>query len=104
MLFIIQLEFTFVNVLLKILFQETAWYQCKFENCTTKNPCEMLCIKCNKHFCLAHRHHGCLDELPGKEAKRVLREAAKKLNEQFAITKGEADKKVHYFIRINVLF
>lgn len=55
----------------------------------------MLCIKCNKHFCLAHRHHGCLDELPGKEAKKVLREAAKKLNEQFIIAKEKADKKVN---------
>jgi len=54
---------------------------------------------------LAHRHHGCLDELPGKEAKRVLREAAKKLNEQFAIAKKEADKKVtfyfnHYYLLV----
>jgi len=57
---------------------------------------------------LAHRHHGCLDELPGKEAKRVLREAAKKLNEQFAIAKKEADKKVtfyfnHYCLLVNFI-
>lgn len=62
-----------------------------------KNPCEMLCIKCNKHFCLTHRHHGCLDELPRKEAKKVLREAAKKLNEQFIIAKEIADKKVNAY-------
>lgn len=54
----------------------------------------MLCPKCDKHYCLAHRHHGCLDELPGKEARKVLREAAKKSKDQFAIAKEEADKKV----------
>lgn len=63
----------------------------------------MLCPKCNKHYCLEHRHHGCLDELPRKEAKKVVREAAKKSKEQFAIVKEEADKKVcklkfsHYY-------
>lgn len=54
----------------------------------------MLCPKCSIHYCLAHRHHGCLDELPSKEAKKAVREAAKKSKEQFEITKREADKKV----------
>jgi len=54
----------------------------------------MLCPKCDKHYCLAHRHHGCLDELPGKEARKVLREAAKKSKDLFTIAKEEADKKV----------
>lgn len=54
----------------------------------------MLCPNCNLHFCLAHRHHGCFDELAGYEVRKVKREAAKKLKDQFAIAKEEADKKV----------
>ncbi|XP_050535419.1 AN1-type zinc finger protein 1-like isoform X2 [Daktulosphaira vitifoliae] len=73
---------------------ETTWYKCTHETCDTKNPCEMLCPKCDKHYCLAHRHHGCLDELPGCERKKILREAAKKSKNQFAIVKEEADKKI----------
>lgn len=73
---------------------DTTWYKCTHESCETKNPCEMLCPKCSKHYCLAHRHHGCLDELPSKEAKKAVREAAKKSKEQFEIAKKEADKKI----------
>lgn len=54
----------------------------------------MLCPKCSIHYCLVHRHHGCLDELPSKEAKKAVREAAKKSKEQFEIVKKEVDKKV----------
>ncbi|XP_022160548.1 AN1-type zinc finger protein 1-like [Myzus persicae] len=78
---------------------ETTWFKCTFDSCMSKNPCEMLCPKCDKHYCLAHRHHGCLDELPGKEARKVLREAAKKSKDQFAIAKEEADKKIEASLR-----
>lgn len=54
----------------------------------------MECMKCLKHFCLAHRHHDCYDKLTPKETKKLLREAAKKSQNQFSIVKEEADKKV----------
>lgn len=54
----------------------------------------MICLECNGHYCLTHRNHGCGEELVGKEARRLLREAAKKSKEHFAIVKENADKKV----------
>ncbi|VVC27937.1 Zinc finger, AN1-type [Cinara cedri] len=79
--------------------QATTWYECTFNGCNTKYGCEMQCIKCLQHFCLLHRHHGCFDELTTKETKKLLREAAKKSQNQFSIVKEEADKKIEATLR-----
>lgn len=41
----------------------------KCDLCETRTPCEMPCVKCKKHFCLAHRHHGCLDPTEEERTK-----------------------------------
>lgn len=63
-------------------------YTCSGEACKERSAVEMKCAKCERHFCLTHRHHdSCYanldDVLPWRLPKM-----------QFAKAKEESDKKV----------
>ncbi|KAL1137995.1 hypothetical protein AAG570_009690 [Ranatra chinensis] len=61
-------------------------FKCHFDGCNTNDAIEMNCIVCRLHFCLEHRHHGCLD------GTRKDKWQAPKL--QFNRAKAETDKVV----------
>lgn len=65
-------------------------FKCNAENCKSSDPMEMNCVKCHKHYCLEHRHHGCLDvshSLTKREKQRLPKE-------QFKKAKAETDAMV----------
>lgn len=69
-------------------------YKCSYENCTAVSPVEMNCCVCKHHFCLEHRHHGCIDEAQAKrDRKREKWEAPKK---QFELARQEAHRQVGF--------
>ncbi|XP_066992532.1 AN1-type zinc finger protein 1 [Anabrus simplex] len=37
-------------------------YYCSKSDCQAASPVEMACPFCRLHFCLQHRHHGCIDK------------------------------------------
>ncbi|XP_063993500.1 AN1-type zinc finger protein 1-like [Diachasmimorpha longicaudata] len=62
---------------------------CSQEECKSTSAVEMNCVECKKHFCLAHRHHGCLEMSQDEIAKR-LREWEKP-KEDFRSAKSAVD-------------
>lgn len=67
-------------------------YTCKYGGCSTLNPVEMCCPVCKKHFCLQHRHHGCIDkDQATRDKEREKWEAPRK---QFELAKAETDRQV----------
>ncbi|KAJ9591388.1 hypothetical protein L9F63_001994 [Diploptera punctata] len=71
--------------------QPTSYY-CKFQGCNSVSPVEMCCPVCKEHFCLQHRHHGCID----KDQKERIKERDKwdAPKKQFEIAKAEADRQI----------
>lgn len=45
-------------------------YVCTDELCKNTSLIEMHCIKCKKHYCLKHRHHGCSEQSKEKKLKK----------------------------------
>ncbi|XP_015111093.1 AN1-type zinc finger protein 1-like [Diachasma alloeum] len=66
---------------------------CSQELCKSSSPVEMNCIECKKHFCLAHRHHGCL-EISEDEIAMKLKEWAKP-KEEFKSAKSTVDAAIN---------
>ncbi|XP_069679014.1 AN1-type zinc finger protein 1-like [Periplaneta americana] len=67
-------------------------YSCNHEGCSTLNPVEMCCPVCKRHFCLQHRHHGCIDKAQAtRDKEREKWEAPRK---QFELAKAETDRQV----------
>lgn len=73
-------------------------FDCNFENCKDRSPLQLMCSNCNVHYCITHRHHGCRDDLPKGERKKLQVEQWKKPKEQFKIAKAQIDTKVMYII------
>lgn len=72
--------------------QPTTYYSCKYENCNSLSPIEMCCFVCKKHFCLQHRHHGCIDKDQDERNKEKDKWDAPK--KQFEVAKAEVDRQV----------
>ncbi|XP_073969076.1 AN1-type zinc finger protein 1-like isoform X2 [Rhodnius prolixus] len=70
-------------------------YKCNLAGCKSSDAVEMKCILCKKHFCLQHRHHGCLDTAPSTSKKEKQRAS----KEQFKQAKAETDKMVQDTLR-----
>jgi len=70
----------------------TSTFQCSQNDCTSRSPIEMHCIKCKKHFCLLHRHHGCLE--PTEIQKKIDLQKWEKPTHQFSVAKSIVDKEV----------
>lgn len=71
-------------------------FVCTTEGCNTYSPVEMLCPKCENHFCLLHRYHNCFDTILDLEEKKKLWNAP---IEQFA----QAVKNVHNIVSMKLL-
>lgn len=72
-------------------------FLCNDKDCKTRSPLQLLCSSCNLHYCVIHRHHGCRDDLPKGERKKLQVEQWKKPKEQFKIAKAQIDSKVIYY-------
>lgn len=67
-------------------------YHCTYDDCSVSSLAEMCCQVCKKHFCLQHRHHGCVDKDQAvRDKEREKWEAPRK---QFEIAKAEAERQV----------
>ncbi|XP_058794473.1 AN1-type zinc finger protein 1-like [Phymastichus coffea] len=67
-------------------------FVCTKDECSEKSPVEMPCVKCKKHFCLIHRHHGCL-ELSTEQKLSELKKWEKP-KQEFVNAKTVADKEI----------
>lgn len=63
-------------------------------DCNDTSYVEMLCKGCTKHYCVCHRHHGCLDHFSNAEIKKQKVHEMKAPKIKFQLAKDEADKKV----------
>ncbi|KAF6209907.1 hypothetical protein GE061_015661 [Apolygus lucorum] len=69
-------------------------FQCSQEGCKDGSPLELRCEVCTRHFCPAHRHHGCTD------APRLSKSAqAAAVRKEFRKIKEETDKQVQERLR-----
>lgn len=68
-------------------------FACSHVDCNQISPLEMLCPKCQKHFCLLHRYHNCFDVVEDIEEKKRLWNTPR---EQFAASVKAVDKMVNY--------
>lgn len=73
-------------------FEKSLNFPCSKESCKEVTPIQMPCVKCKLHFCLVHRHHGCL-ELSKMEKTHNLKkwQIPKK---QFAEAKALVDQQI----------
>lgn len=65
-------------------------YPCSSDACDVRDVIELLCTHCKKHFCVSHRHHGCMD--PRREAQRARRERFEAPKRQFNQAKEAVNK------------
>ncbi|XP_039282278.1 AN1-type zinc finger protein 1 [Nilaparvata lugens] len=75
-------------------------YKCTEDGCSQSGVVPMLCANCQKHFCLAHRHHGCFDAKPAKKEidklrahKELQNKVKAEMNKQVDLTLKAAQKK-----------
>lgn len=67
-------------------------YNCSQNSCNQTSVVEMPCVVCKKHFCLAHRYHGCL-ELSEEEKSQEMKKWNKP-KEDFAEAKAVVDQTI----------
>ncbi|XP_011304689.1 AN1-type zinc finger protein 1-like [Fopius arisanus] len=67
-------------------------FMCSQESCKSSSPVEINCIECKKHFCLAHRYHGCLEMSQNETAKKI--KEWEKPKEQFKAAKSAVDAEI----------
>lgn len=72
--------------------KKSVGYVCSDDSCRESSPVEMLCVKCEKHFCLGHRHHGCLD--PEEEERTKDLDKWNKPKEDFEEAKKVVDQEI----------
>lgn len=68
-------------------------YICTNDDCKNSSTVEMNCSKCQKHYCLGHRYHGCFEESPDDIAKRI--KLWEKPKEEFNAVKTVVDTKIN---------
>ncbi|PSN48371.1 AN1-type zinc finger protein 1 [Blattella germanica] len=72
--------------------QPVKYYYCSYNDCKSVSPVEMCCPACVKHYCLQHRHHGCIDK--DQETRNKEKEKWEAPKKQFEVAKAEADRQV----------
>lgn len=72
---------------------KTQGFICYQESCKSSSPVEMNCVKCAKHFCLAHRYHGCLEISEAETAKKLKQ--WEKPKEEFKAAKSAVDAEIN---------
>ncbi|XP_012220473.1 AN1-type zinc finger protein 1-like [Linepithema humile] len=76
----------------KPILEKPVNFLCSKESCKETSPVEMPCIKCKQHFCLAHRHHGCLELDETEKIQKLKKWQIPK--KQFAEAKAIVDKQI----------
>ncbi|XP_011505565.1 PREDICTED: AN1-type zinc finger protein 1-like isoform X2 [Ceratosolen solmsi marchali] len=74
------------------LTETSANFCCSQESCLERSPIEILCSKCNKHFCLPHRNHDCFEK--NKETRIKELEKWKKPKRDFLEAKAAVDQEI----------
>lgn len=72
--------------------EQSASFLCSKESCKDTSPIEMPCIKCKKHFCVMHRHHGCLELSETEKTQKLKKWQIPK--KQFAEAKAIVDQQI----------
>ncbi|XP_046490018.1 AN1-type zinc finger protein 1 [Neodiprion pinetum] len=72
-------------------------YYCSDSSCNNHSPVEIPCVKCCLHFCIAHRHHGCLDISEEQKSKEL--EKWNKPRQEFDEAKATVDKQISNSLR-----
>lgn len=67
-------------------------FVCSKESCKEVSPIQILCVKCKQHFCLAHRHHGCLELNEMEKTQKLKKWQIPK--KQFAEAKALIDQQI----------
>lgn len=67
-----------------------SYFKCSNRDCTATSAVPLLCPVCHQHFCISHRHHGCLDKPPTEEDIKRWNTP----REQFNVAKNEVDRQV----------
>lgn len=67
-------------------------YCCSDISCIQTSVIQMPCVVCKKHFCLAHRYHGCLEL--SEEEKLQEKKKWDKPKEDFANAKAAVDQTI----------
>jgi predicted nucleic acid binding AN1-type Zn finger protein len=70
----------------------SAAFFCSQELCKDRSSIEILCSKCNKHFCLAHRTHGCFEQ--NRETYFNALEKWEKPKQNFLVTKTAVEQEI----------
>lgn len=65
---------------------------CSKESCEDVSPIQMACVKCKQHFCLPHRHHGCLELSEAEKTQKLKKWQIPK--KQFAEAKALVDQQI----------
>lgn len=73
--------------------EKSTSYRCSQSSCDQTSPVEMPCVACRKHFCLAHRYHGCLELSEEKKLEEMKKWEAPKQN--FLDAKAEVDRVIN---------
>lgn len=77
---------------IKFIVEQSASFLCSNESCKDTSPVEMPCIKCKKHFCVTHRHHGCLELSETERTQKLKKWQIPK--KQFAEAKAIVDQQI----------
>lgn len=81
----------------KCAVEKSVIFLCSKESCKETSLIEMPCVKCKQHFCVTHRHHGCLElSEPEKTQKLKKWQIPKK---QFAEAKAVVDQQIEDSLR-----
>lgn len=72
--------------------EKPASFLCSKESCKDASPVEMPCIKCKQHFCVMHRHHGCLEMSETERTQKLKKWQIPK--KQFAEAKAIVDQQI----------
>lgn len=72
--------------------QSATSFLCSKESCEDASPIEMPCANCKQHFCVAHRHHGCLELSETERTQKLKKWQIPK--KQFAEAKAIVDQQI----------
>lgn len=72
-------------------------YHCSEDSCRSTSSIEIPCAKCARHFCIAHRYHGCAET---SEAERLGQlKKWQEPQERFSAAKAQVDREVKHGLR-----
>lgn len=76
----------------KLAKEKSINFLCSKESCKETSLIEMPCIKCKQHFCVTHRHHGCLELSETEKTQKLKKWQIPK--KQFAEAKAIVDQQI----------